>query len=285
MKLAIASGKGGTGKTTIAVSLALTAIENGIPVTFYDCDVEAPNAALFLRPELQQSMAASIPVPEIDQDLCTLCGQCVEVCAYNALALVGDQVLVFNEMCHGCGSCTSNCPEQAIRERPFRIGEIESGMAGEIRFVHGRMDIGQAMATPIIHTMKKEIPDREEGLVLLDAPPGSACPVVGTVSGMDYVLMVTEPTPFGFHDLRQAVNLVRGEMDIPVGVVLNRDGIGDDQVERYCRENNIPIHLRIPFDRAIAEAYSDGKTLTAAKPELKQDFMRMFESIARQVNV
>jgi MinD superfamily P-loop ATPase len=284
MKLAVASGKGGTGKTTIAVSLALTASRNGIPVSFYDCDVEAPNAALFLNPELKQAVDASILVPEVNKERCTLCGHCVEVCAYNALALVGDEVLVFHEMCHGCGSCTANCPEHAIQEKSHRIGEIESGMAGEIRFSHGRMDIGQAMATPIIHKMKSGIPDHEEGLVLLDAPPGSACPVVETARKMDHVLMVTEPTPFGFHDLRQAVKLVRGEMGVPVGVIINRDGIGDDQVEQYCNEQNIPIYFRIPFDRAIAEGYSDGKPLIDIKPELENNFLELIERISGQVD-
>jgi len=284
MKLAVASGKGGTGKTTIAVSLALAASRSGIPVFFYDCDVEAPNAALFLHPELDQAVDASILVPEVKKDLCTLCGQCVEVCAYNALALVGDDVLVFHEMCHGCGSCTANCPENAIMEVPHRIGVIESGFAGEIRFSHGRMDIGQAMATPIIHKMKSGIPDSEEGLVLLDAPPGSACPVVETARDMDHVLMVTEPTPFGFHDLRQAVKLVRGEMGVPVGVIINRDGIGDEQVEQYCNEQDIPIYFRIPFDRAIAEGYSDGKPLIDIKPGFKNEFLKMLERIAGQVD-
>jgi len=283
MKIAVASGKGGTGKTTIAVSLALAASRKGIRVDFFDCDVEAPNAALFLNPELTGSREASILIPEINPELCTLCGRCVEVCVYNALALVGEEVLVFPEMCHGCGSCTTNCPDSAITEVPHRIGEIETGMAGMIYFHHGRLDIGQAMATPIIHALKAGIPGGTDGLVLLDAPPGSACPVVESVRGMDYVLMVSEPTPFGLHDLRQAVNLVRGEMKLPVGVVLNRDGIGDEGVERYCAENDIPIWLRIPFDRAIAEAYSEGKALVDARPEYEREFLELLDILAGQV--
>jgi len=284
MKVAVASGKGGTGKTTIAVSLALAASESGMPVSFFDCDVEAPNAALFLQPELEHAGQASILIPEINRERCTLCGTCVEVCAYNALAIVGDTVLVFPEICHGCGSCTTNCPEDAITEHPQRIGEIETGLAGAIQFTHGRMDIGQAMATPIIHEVKKKIPGDNQGLVLLDAPPGTACPVVGTVRGMDYVLMVTEPTPFGLHDLRHAVDLVRGEMGLPVGVVLNRDGIGDDGVIQYCQEQQIPILLRIPFERTIAEAYADGKPLVHARPELRQAFLAVLETISEQVS-
>ncbi len=282
MKIAVASGKGGTGKTTIAVSMALAASRQGIRVDFYDCDVEAPNAALFLNPDLTGSREASILIPEIHPELCTLCGRCVEVCVYNALALVGEEVLVFPEMCHGCGSCTTNCPDSAITEVPHRIGEIESGMAGEIQFQHGRLDIGQAMATPIIHSMKAGIKDND-GLVLLDAPPGSACPVVESVRGMDYVLMVTEPTPFGLHDLRQAVNLVRGEMKLPVGVVLNRGGIGDEQVEWYCAEHDIPIWMRIPFERAIAEAYSEGKSLLDARPEYQAEFLELLDKLTGQV--
>lgn len=285
MKIAVASGKGGTGKTTIAVSLALAASKQGTPVDFYDCDVEAPNAALFLNPEFGVERDASIPIPEINMQRCTLCGRCVEVCVYNALALVGEEVLVFPAMCHGCGSCTTNCPEAAISEAPHRIGVVESGSAGEIHFHHGRMDVGEAMATPIIHTMKSMMPDDEEGLLLLDAPPGTACPVVETVRGMDYVLMVTEPTPFGFHDLRQAVKLVRDEMNIPVGVVLNRDGIGDSRVERYCQENDIPILLRIPFDRKIAEAYSEGLSLVDARPEYYSQLVDLLDNLTEQVPV
>lgn len=285
MKLAVASGKGGTGKTTVAVSLAIAAAETrGLEVIYLDCDVEAPNAALFLHPTFEERRQVGVLVPEVDRNLCTGCGRCAEVCEFNAISVIGLKVLVFPELCHGCGSCALNCPENAIQEQLSVTGILEKGHAGNIAFGHGKLNIGKAMATPIIRDLKEWILAKlnRDSLVILDSPPGSACPVIETVHGADYALMVTEPTPFGLHDLRQAVDLIWGKMGIPVGVVINRDGIGDRRVDEYCMEEDIPILLRIPFDREIAETYSNGIPIVEAIPHYRSVFSSLLHTIIKK---
>lgn len=283
MIIAVASGKGGTGKTTVAVALAqaLAAEGSAAPLTFLDCDVEEPNAHLFLHPSIERREEVSILIPEVDPETCTYCGRCAEVCAYHAIVVVGRKVLFFRELCHGCGSCALNCPERAIREVLHPTGTLEEGWAGKIRFVHGVLSVGEAMATPVIRQLKRRfLPTK--GVAILDAPPGTACPVVETLRGADFALMVTEPTPFGLHDLRLAVQVARGELGIPVGVVINRDGVGDDRVDTYCREEGIPILLRIPLDRRVAEAYAQGKSILEALPEYREQFMALYQRIRRE---
>ncbi len=285
--LAIASGKGGTGKTTVAVNLAHAASPDPgksgqATVHFLDCDVEEPNAALFLRPEIVERRDVGVLVPDIDLSKCTYCGRCADVCQYNAIAVVQQKVLFFPELCHGCGSCTLNCPEGAIRERLRVSGMIERGTAGErLSFAQGTLNVGEAMAGPVIRQLKEwAIPKRSRrALVILDAPPGTACPVVETMSGCDMVLMVTEPTPFGLHDLRLAVQVARDELDLPVAVVINRDGVGDRGVERYCMSEGLPVLLRIPMDRRIAEAYSEGQLVVEAIPEYRTHFRELYRRI------
>jgi len=293
MKIAIASGKGGTGKTTIATNLAVALAPE---VTLLDCDVEEPNAHLFLNPTAEHREEVGILIPEVDYDKCTFCGRCAEVCAYHALAVVKQNVLVFRELCHGCGSCTLNCPEEAIHEVLNVTGVIEDRRTGNIRFAHGILNIGEAMAVPVIRELKKRIGEsvapstfrRGSGpaalrigdqIVILDASPGTSCPVVETMRGSNFVLMVTEPTPFGLHDLRLAVQVARDELGLPVGVVINRDGVGDQGVDDYCAAEGIPILMRIPLDRRIAEAYSDGVPLVEAFPEYRQPFRDLYGSI------
>lgn len=289
MIITVASGKGGTGKTTVAVNLALSLMEapdewEGRKLVFADCDVEEPNAALFLNPRFNRQEAVSIMMPEIDEALCTRCGRCAEVCQYNAIAVVKKDVLVFKELCHGCGSCTLQCPEGAISEVPHVIGQVERGRVDSMQFVHGLMDIGVPLAPPIIRKVKAWAIDEEaEQLVILDAPPGTACPVVEALHGSDYGLMVTEPTPFGLHDLRVAVQVARDELGIPVGVVINRDGVGDTGVEDYCEENDIPILMRIPLERRIAEAYSDGEPMVSAFPEYHGRFLALYDRILEEM--
>ncbi len=302
MIIAVASGKGGTGKTTVAVSLALTVAAerectsapsgpsggNVAPtVRLIDCDVEEPNVALFLHPVIHARRSVSILVPQVDSGVCTLCGRCAEVCAYHAIVLAGKVVLVFDEMCHGCGSCCVQCPASAIREVPHVLGTVESGHAGPLLFAHGILNVGEAMGVPLIRALKQEHLAGCAGLgsdvAILDAPPGTSCPVVQTMHGADFVLLVTEPTPFGLHDLRLAVEVARGELGLPVGVVVNRDGCGDAGVDDYCASESIPILMRLPLDRAIAEAIAGGQTLVGAFPQYRPSFVALYSAILAQV--
>ena len=275
MKLAVASGKGGTGKTLVAVSLARVLAPEHATVLL-DCDVEAPNDHLFLGPDLDETRTVSKRVPQVDERRCTGCGACTRACVFGAIARIGDRILVFDELCHGCGRCGLVCPSDAIEEVDHPLGVIERGRSGPLTFGHGRLHIGEAMASPIIAELKEGTPERD--WVLLDAPPGTACTVITTLHGVDAVLLVTEPTPFGLHDLRAAVGVVR-TLGLPAGVVINRDGTGDREVEAYCEEEGLPILLRIPFDRRIAETGAEGRTLVDALPEWRL----RFEELAKRV--
>jgi MinD superfamily P-loop ATPase len=275
MILSVASGKGGTGKTLVATSLALS-LEGQTPVQLLDCDVEEPNAHILLRPEIDSSQPVTVPVPAVDKEKCTYCGLCSETCAYNAIAVAGRTVLVFRELCHGCGACSYLCPAGAISEEPRQAGVVESGHVGGVRFVGGRLNVGEAMAGPVIRAVK-ELAD-SKATVILDAPPGTSCPVVKTIRGSDFCLLVTEPTPFGLNDLTIAVEVAR-EIGVPFGVVINRDGLGDESVERYCAQEAIPVLMRIPFDRRIAEAYCRGETLAAAMPSWQEAFHQIFDRV------
>ena len=289
MIVAVASGKGGTGKTTVAVGLAQSVAfstdqyDRKSRVHLADCDVEEPNAHLFLRPQIAESREVGILTPEIDEARCQHCGRCAAACAFHALASLPNQVLLFPELCHGCGSCLRRCPTSAIAERLRVTGVVESGTAGDLAFSQGRLNVGEAMSVPILRELKRLVAARPADLVVLDAPPGTSCPVVETLRGADYALLVTEPTPFGLHDLRLAVEVARGELRLPVGVVVNRDGSGDGGVDAYCQNEGIPILLRIPLDRRIAAAGSDGHPLLAARPEYRDRFLALHERIRKEV--
>ena len=273
MILAVASGKGGTGKTSISVNLARVF---GSPVQLLDCDVEEPNAHLFLKGEPLGEEVISLAVPEIDETLCDACDKCVAFCEFNALASVGGPPLVFPELCHACGGCTLVCPQGAIREKDHRIGVLRSSRAGTITLKTGCLDVGISMASSLVHALKQRL---ELGITaILDAPPGTACPAVASLRGADYVVLVTEPTPFGLNDLRLAVDTVR-QLQLSFGVVINRVGMGDDRVHRYCAEENIPILLELPDDRRIAEAYSRGHLIVDALPEYRGHFERLWQAI------
>ncbi len=269
MILAIASGKGGTGKTTVSVNLA-RAFDSEIQLL--DCDVEEPNDHLFLKGAPTGREIIGIPVPEVDEALCDGCGECGRFCEYHAIVSFGTTPLVFPEMCHGCGGCTMVCPVKAIRETAKPIGAVETRRAGNVTLVQGRLDIGAAMAPPLIHAVKARL--RRDLPAILDAPPGTSCPVIATLRGADFVLLVTEPTPFGLHDLTLAVEMVRA-LGIPFGVVVNRVGLGDDRVHRYCGQRHIPILLEIPDDRRIAEACSRGGLIVEALPEYRGLFRNL----------
>ena len=276
MIIAVASGKGGTGKTTVAVNLARV---RGADARLLDCDVEEPNAHLFLRGEVCGAETVSLPVPEVDEALCDGCGECSRFCAYKALAVFANRVLVFPEMCHGCGGCMRVCPRGAIREVPKRIGVVETLLAGAITLFQGRLDVGVATAPPLIRAVKAKL--LSGGDSILDAPPGTSCPVIATLRETDYAVLVTEPTPFGLNDLKLAVAVAR-ELRLPFGVVVNRAGSGDDRVQDYCRAEWIPVLAEIPDDRRVAEAYSRGELAVDALPEYRELFQTLFEKIAGQ---
>jgi MinD superfamily P-loop ATPase len=294
MRIAVASGKGGTGKTTVATSLALSlnaGVEGALPESvslpplFLDCDVEAPNAHLFLKPVFEQRQEVGIQLPQVDEARCTHCGRCAEVCQYHAIAVLGKKVLVFPQLCHGCGSCSWICPEGAISETLDGIGTLERGPTPSgVDFARGVLDIGEPMAVPVIRQLKRWANPKPEQVVIVDASPGASCPVVEAVRGADFLLLVTEPTPFGLHDLKLAVELAR-ELQMPAGVVLNRceddspDGYYSAIVEAYCQEQGLPILLRIPFEREIAEGIARGKTLVEIHPETMPLFKQLFVQI------
>jgi MinD superfamily P-loop ATPase len=285
MIVTVASGKGGTGKTTIATSLAKALATNGIQVNYLDCDVEAPNAHLFLRPTFDQQTNVNLLIPKIDEDKCTGCGRCGEVCEFHAIVVLGGKPLVFPELCHGCSSCTLECSEKAISEIPRVIGVLARGWTQEeIGFTHGLLNVGEPMAVPVISQLKKWRYPREVGITLRDSPPGTSCPVVESIRGADFVLLVTEPTPFGLHDLKLAVQLTQ-ILGIPSGVIINRDGVGEPGVDNFCREAGLPILMRIPLERKIAEGIAQGKNLVDIQPQYNQHFQEMYVHICNQLVV
>lgn len=273
MILSVASGKGGTGKTTVATSLAAVLGSRG---QLLDCDVEEPNCHILMKPALQTCESITVPVPIVDTNKCTLCGKCGEVCRFSAIVVIGDQVLTFPEMCHGCGGCALLCPERAISEGSRHLGVRETGFAGPVEFVHGRLRIGEAMSPPLIRAVKEKI--NPSKVAILDAPPGASCPVINTVTGSDFVILVTEPTPFGLHDLDIAVEAI-SHLDIPFGVILNRSDIGDKEVQRFCAQRRIPLLAEIPHDRRIAEGYAKGDLLVVSVPSYIGTFVRLFGTI------
>jgi MinD superfamily P-loop ATPase len=263
VKIAIASGKGGTGKTTVATNLAWVAAAEGRAVAYLDCDVEEPDGHLFLKPMIERQQPINKLLPKVDLDRCTFCGRCSQACRYGAMACVGKQVLVFADLCHSCGGCMLACPVSAISEIPKPIGELRQGTAGAIQFVEGRLNVGEAMSPPAIRAVKAVRADAD--LAIFDCPPGTSCPVIESIRGSDLVLLVTEPTPFGLNDLKLAVEMVRA-LKLPLAVVLNRCDVGDDQVRWYCESQRIAILAEIPDDRAVAEVYSRGQLACDAVP-------------------
>ena len=274
--IAVASGKGGTGKTTVAVNLALSIGHTKL----LDCDVEEPNVHTLLHPTDIQTSTVTVPNPLVNEDKCTLCGKCAEFCQFNAIFVGKTKTMIYNEMCHSCGGCKLVCPEDAITEFERPIGKVHQSTIGDIHLVYGELSIGEPIATTLIHAVKKQVNPDE--INILDAPPGTACPVIETMKESDYLVLVTEPTPFGLYDLSMAVDVVR-ELKIPFGVIINRDGIGDEGVAEYCKKNDIPILLEIPFNRQIAELYSRGIPFAQEMPEWRQQFKDLFNHIVRLI--
>ncbi len=276
MKIAIASGKGGTGKTTVATNLAYMASQDGCAVAYLDCDVEEPNGHIFLQPEIEEQRPIEKLVPEVDPARCTHCGRCAEVCRYGAIACLPNQTMVFAELCHSCGGCVLACPTDAIRERFRPIGQLRIGRSAKIRFLDGTLNVGEAMSPPAIRAVKSAAPPAD--LTILDAPPGTSCPVMETARGCDRVILVTEPTPFGLYDLTLAVEMVRA-MKVSFAVVINRADAGDGRVRRYCDRHHISILAEIPDDRAVAEAYSRGEVICEAVPAFRNRIAALLEQL------
>jgi MinD superfamily P-loop ATPase len=282
IKIAVASGKGGTGKTTLATNLAVSLAAKGERVLYADCDVEEPNGHIFLKPTIRDTARIGVPVPEIDTSRCTGCGECGKACQFSAIVCIkNNQVLTFPELCHGCGGCSLVCPENAILEVPREIGDIEKGSSDGIGFIHGTLKIGEAMSAPVIRAVKEGLP--AEGIAILDAPPGTSCPVIEAVGGTDFVLLVTEPTPFGLNDLKLAVQMVRA-LGLEFGLVINGCDVGDDEVRGYCESEEISLLLEIPDDRRIAEAYSRGKMAVDAVPDLEKKLAELWRNVLKRLS-
>jgi MinD superfamily P-loop ATPase len=272
--ISVASGKGGTGKTTVAVNLALS-LRN---VQLLDCDVEEPNAHILLQPKIEEARPVYTQIPVISEELCDYCGKCSKFCAYNALFVAPKTLIVFSELCHNCGGCSLVCPKKAIKEKNRQIGVIKKVRANGVEAVYGELNVGEPMAVPLIREVKRQI--EKDKTVIIDAPPGTACPLIASVHKSDYCILVAEPTPFGLHDLKMTVQVLK-DLDIPMGVVINRAGIGDKKVYDYCKQENIPLLLEIPFSKRIAELYSRGTPFVEEMPEWKEKFLKILNRIER----
>jgi len=272
MILTIASGKGGTGKTTVSVNLALSLGR----VQLIDCDVEEPNDNIFIKATINSTQDVNTEIPEINYEKCISCGKCADFCSFNAIIDLPSGIKIFPGLCHSCGGCKLVCPNEAISWKDKKIGIIRKGINDELYFSEGILDIGESRPTPIIKALKYQI--RSDIDVILDCPPGTSCSFLETVKGSDFCILVTEPTPFGLNDLKLAVDALR-EMDISFGVVINREGIGDEGVELFCDREEIPIILKIPHNEDIAKLYSKGKTFVNELPWLKDELISMFNNI------
>ena len=274
MIISVASGKGGTGKTMVAVNLAVVL---GPRAQYLDCDVEEPNGHIFLKPKIDERWEVEVPIPTIDYEKCNFCGKCQEVCLFNAIAVIQQKkVMVFPELCHSCGACWLFCPTGAISEASNAIGIVESGSAGDVAFVHGRLNVGEPLAPPIIKEVHKSI-DKDR-IAIVDSPPGTSCAAVEAVNGSDYCLLVTEPTPFGLNDLELAVEMLHA-LKVPFSVIINRCDIGDERVEEFCSDEDIRVVMRIPHDMRIARTYSRGELIVETIPEYSNAFKELFRNI------
>jgi MinD superfamily P-loop ATPase len=274
--LAIASGKGGTGKTSLAVNMALSI---GC-CQLLDCDVEEPNAYLFLPSKPKSARPVYTTIPKIEVGLCNCCGECAKFCKYNALFALKDQILIFPELCHGCGGCALVCPKKAIAEEKHKIGTLTFSSTDDFDLVYGELAVSKPMAVPVIKAVKKQA-DLDKD-VIIDSPPGTSCPFVETVRGSDFCILVTEPTPFGLHDLKIAIEVLR-KMSVPFGVVVNRAGTGDTKLDEFCKKETIQVLLEIPYQRRIAELYSKGIPFILEMPEWKTKFQTLFNEIKKRV--
>jgi MinD superfamily P-loop ATPase len=282
VKIAIASGKGGTGKTTIATNLACSIARTGRTVQYLDCDVEEPNGHIFLKPDIKEIQNVTMGVPQVDTELCDGCGKCGQLCQYSAIICLKGTVMAFEQLCHSCGGCMAVCPQAAIKEKQRKIGIAEFGRANDVLYGAGKLDIGAIQSPALIKHVKERANNGDA--VIIDAPPGTSCPVIEAVKGADFVLLVTEPTPFGLNDLQLAVEMVR-ELKLPFAVAVNRCDIGDDRAVKYCQQEDIEILLEIPNDRLIAEAYSEGIKTIDALPGYAEKFVQLYRKINESLAV
>jgi len=280
--ITIASGKGGTGKTTVATNLAATLARMGQNVLYLDADVEEPNGHIFIKPEIERETVITRPVPEVDLEKCNFCGKCSGFCQFHAIAVIKDKVLVFPELCHSCGGCYHICPEKAIVEKPAQIGVVRTGAGEGVSFVEGRLGIGEIVVPPLIRAAKESISDSKT--IIVDAPPGTSCPVIEALDGSDYVLLVTEPTPFGLHDLKLVMALVK-ELGMPFGVIINRAGNGYREVNRFCRDEGAEVLLEIPDDRVIASTCSEGRLVVEDDIDYRRNLEMLYTKITERVSL
>jgi MinD superfamily P-loop ATPase len=277
MIISVASGKGGTGKTTIATNLALSHTN----VQFFDCDVEEPNANIFFKAPTKTIKNVTVRIPKIVKNKCTYCGKCADFCVYHAIASLPSATLVFPELCHGCGGCAIVCDQDAVDWQYRTTGIIEKGVTNGVEVYQGLLNIGETQAIPVIRALKQYIDPTKT--VILDAPPGTACPVIETIKDSDFCILVTEPTPFGLHDLKLAIAVVR-QLSIPFGVIINRNGIGDKKVEQYCHNENIPLLLKIPHSNKIAQLYSNGIPFIHENHNWQTILNELYNRIQQEVN-
>lgn len=280
MKISVASGKGGTGKTMVATNLGLALLAKEKSVQLLDCDVEEPNLHVFIKGNQMKSHEVSLPIPKVDYDKCLYCGKCSEVCQYNAIALLKRTLVIFPDVCHSCGGCWHLCPNGALEPTPRKIGTVTVSQAGCLELVSGKLKLGTHISPPLVKAVRGY--ENQAGIVIIDGPPGSSCPVMAAVEDTDYCILVTEPTPFGLHDLALAVGLLR-VLGIPCGVVLNRAVPGNDLIDRYCVEKDLPILLRIPQQTEIAKAYAKGIPLVEMNPKWQDEFYNLYRQVSQEV--
>ena len=281
MIISIASGKGGTGKTTIATNLAVVLANNNCDTAYLDCDVEEPNGRIFLKPEINEQIDVTVPVPRVDMSKCTLCGACSSACQFHAIVVLGKIVEVFEPLCHGCGGCSDICPENAITETPRKIGYINHGIGMGVNFYEGRLNVGEAISTPVTKALRKI--NHKSEITIIDAPPGTSCPVIEAVNDTDYVILVTEPTPFGLNDLILAVSMIR-QLNLPFGVIINRCDIGNSETDNYCLQENIDVLARLPYNRKIAETYSGGNIYIGMDDDYEKILLEIFLKIKNRTH-
>lgn len=284
MNIVVTSGKGGTGKTTFAVNFAYFLAESGLNTHYFDCDIEEPNGHIFLIPEINNKEKTSVMIPEVIEEKCIHCSECSSKCQFNAILSIKSDLLVFPELCHSCGLCIEICPENALKEGKREIGEIEEGKSfHNLKFSHGILNVGEVRANPVIEHVLSKI-DKKNPLNIIDSPPGTSCPVVETISHGDAVIIVTEPTPFGLHDLKAVVEIAKG-MNIPSGIIINKAGKEYEPLNDYIEYEELPVLGKIPEDRKIASTYSSGRLILKSIPSYRGKFIQIVKNLEKLLKV